>query len=175
MRRTPVLVVAPLAALAAALIVVMLAGAGGGARPARPAAPGQAAAPVAGPPSRAARWLDGRPGTLLAAVSADLGRLSAAERAGAPGGARRAGSRLSADARAALLGPPPPRGAGRYRAALAELARAGRSAAAGRFRAAGASLAAGESGITRATAAVDAPAAAGPQGGAGAVAEPPGQ
>ena len=62
--------------------------------------------------TRAARWLAGPAGKLLSSVSADLGRLTVAERAANPGPARQAGLRLSADAKAALLGPAPPAGRG---------------------------------------------------------------
>ena len=99
----------------------------------------------------------GPAGKLLSAVSADLGRLTVAERAADPRPARQAGLQLSADARAALLGPPPPLAARLYRSALTELDRAGRSAAAGRMRAAEASLRAGEATITKVTAVANSP------------------
>jgi hypothetical protein len=92
-------------------------------------------------------------------VNADIGRLSAAERAGQPDLARIAGMRLSADANAALLSPPPPVAARIYRSALKELEKAGRRAASGEYRAAATSLRVGEIDITKATAAADSPAA----------------
>jgi len=141
-----------------AVAVLLWAGAvlGGIGHPARTtAAPGTAVVPGSG--TRAARWLAGPAGKLLSAVSADLGRLTVAERAADPRPARQAGLQLSADARAALLGPPPPLAARLYRSALTELDRAGRSAAAGRMRAAEASLRAGEATITKVTAVANSP------------------
>ena len=76
-------------------------------------------------------------------------------------GPGQAGQRLTTDAKAALLGPVPPRAVRLYRAALTDLERAGRSAAGGRLRAAGASLRAGETALTQVTAAANAPAPAG--------------
>jgi hypothetical protein len=164
---------ARIAVLAGLAVVVLLGAAailgaagvlGGASRPARAvAAPGTATVPGSG--TRAARWLAGPAGKLLGTVSADLGRLTVAERAAGPGPARRAGLRLSADARAALLGPPPPLAKRLYLSALTELDRAGRSAANGRTRAAEASLRAGESAITKVTAVVNSPARAGAPGG----------
>jgi hypothetical protein len=171
--RGPRFLVAPLAGLAIVLLLGVLIGTGGGGHPARPAVAGAAAAPEAEVATRAARWLGGPAGKLLSAVTADLGRLAAAGRAREPGAARLAGKRLSAAAKAALLGPPPPQAARLYRSALEELETAGRCAASGRFRAAGTSLSAGESNITRATAAANSPAAAGFPG--GAAGEPAGQ
>jgi hypothetical protein len=169
-----------LAGLAVAVLlgagaILVAAGVLGGGHPARTAAPpGSAAVPGSG--TRAARWLAGPAGKLLSAVSADLGRLTAAERAADPRSARPAGLRLAADARAALLGPPPPLAVRLYRSALTELDRAGRSAAAGRMRAAEASLRAGESTITKVTALANAPAGTGAPGAPGGpVPEPAGQ
>jgi hypothetical protein len=169
-------------ALLAGLAVAVLLGAGaalgtgallgGSGHPARTAAAPRAAA-VAGSGTRAARWLAGPAGKLLSAVSADLGRLTVAERAADPRKARPAGLRLSADARAALRGPAPPLAARLYRSALTELEQAGRSAADGRMRAAAASLRAGESTITKVTAVANSPAGAGAPG--GPVPEPAGQ
>jgi hypothetical protein len=167
--RGPRILLGLLAGLILVLVIAVLAGSGGGTgRPAPPAATGLAA----GTGTPAARWLAGPAGRLLSAVSADLGRLSAAERAGQAGAARLAGTRLSADAKAALAGPAPPLAARRYRSALAELERAGRSAASGRFQAADASLRAGEGGLTKATALANAPATAGLPG--AAIPEPAG-
>jgi hypothetical protein len=162
--RGPRALAAVLAGLAAALVIGVAVGLGGTGHPARtgPAVPGTA--PVPGSGTRAARWLGGPAGRMLSAVSADLGRLALAERSRKPGPVRLAGLRLTADARAALLGPPPPRGARLYRVALTELAQAGRSAASGRLRAAGASLRAGESTITKATAMANSPDTAGVPG-----------
>jgi hypothetical protein len=168
--RGPRALAALLAGLAVVLAVGIAVGLGGTGHPAR-TAPG--AAPVPGSVTRAARWLSGPAGRLLSSVSADLGRLTVAERAANRGTVRLAGLRLSADAKAALLGPAPPRSARLYRSALTELERAGRSAATGRLRAAAASLQTGESIFTKVTAMVNAPAGAGAPG--GGVQEPAGQ
>jgi hypothetical protein len=124
-------------------------------------APPAAAAPEVAGGTRAGRWLAGPAGRLLTAVDADLGRLSTARQAGQLATARLAGMRLSADARAALLGPAPPLAARLYRLALTELGRAGRRTAAGRFRAANLGLRAGQINLTRAVAAANSPAAEG--------------
>jgi hypothetical protein len=153
-------VAALVAGLAVVLGAVAAVGLGTG-HPARTGAPVPRAALVPGYGTRAARWLGGPAGHLLSTVNADLGRLAVAERSGRPGPARQAGLRLSTDAKAALLGPAPPLGRRLYRAALAELERAGRSAAAGRLRVADASLRAGESTITKATAVANSPASPG--------------
>ncbi len=147
-----------LAGLAVALAIGILSCAGGAGHPAGPAIQAGPAIP-AGPGTRGGNWLAGPAGHLLSAVNADLGRLSAAERASKPGLARIAGRRLSADAEAALLSPPPPVAARIYRSALKELETAGRLAASGKFRAAAASLRAGEVDLTKATAMADSPAA----------------
>ena len=150
-----------LAALLPGLSLVLAAGITvgtlGAGRPggARPPGGGPAAALAAGPATRGARWLAGPAGRLLEAVNADLGRLSAAERAGQPAAARIAGMRLSRAAQAAAAGPTPPVAARTYRLALRELDRAGRYAAGGTVGPAGASLKAGEAGLTKVTAAVD--------------------
>ena len=151
---------AGLAVLAVALVIGIAVGLGGG-HPVRTVSTGPGVAAVPGTATRAARWLAGPAGQLLSAVSADLGRLAAAERSAKPALARQAGQRLTTDAKAALLGPPPPRAVRLYRAALTDLERAGRSAASGRLRAAGASLRAGEAAITKVTAVANAPAPAG--------------
>jgi hypothetical protein len=163
---------AGLTALAVALVIAIAVGLGGGGHPARTVATAPRMAALPGTATRAARWLAGPAGRLLSAVSADLGRLSAAQRSAKPGPARLAGLRLTTDAKAALLGPAPPRAARLYRAALTDLERAGRSAASGRLRAAGASLRAGEAAITKVTAIANTPA---PAGSAAPVREPAGQ
>ena len=168
--RRPWELAALLAGLAVVLAVGIAVGLGGTGHPAR-TAPG--AAPVPGSVTRAARWLSGPAGRLLSSVSADLGRLTVAERAANRGTVRLAGLRLSVDAKAALLGPAPPRAVRLYRSALTQLERAGRSAATGRPRAAAASLQMGESIFTKVTAMVNAPAGAGAPG--GGVQEPAGQ
>jgi hypothetical protein len=101
------------------------------------------------------RWITGHPGQLLAAVTNDIGKVSAAERAGKQSTARAAGTRLAADAKAALQGPMPPAAAKTYRSALNDLERAGTSAASGNFGQAGPLLNAGTVKITKVTAAVN--------------------
>jgi hypothetical protein len=165
--RGPRALVGLLAGLAVALVAAAAVVLGGAGHPARTGATAPGATPVPGSGTRAARWLGGPAGRLLSAVNADLGQLAVAERSGKPGPARLAGQRLTADAKAALLGPAPPLAARLYRAALAELERAGRGAAAGRLRAADASLRAGESTITKATAVANSPATAGVPAGPG--------
>jgi hypothetical protein len=101
------------------------------------------------------RWITGHPGQLLTAVTTDIGKLSAAERAGKQDTAKAAGTRLAADAKTALNGPMPPAAAKAYRSALNDLQRAGASAASGNFSQAGPLLSAGEANITKVTAAVN--------------------
>jgi len=101
------------------------------------------------------RWITGHPGQLLAAVTNDIGKVSAAERAGKRSTARAAGTRLAADAKAARQGPMPPAAVKTYRAALSDLQRAGTSVAAGNFSQAGPLLNAGTVKITKVTAAVN--------------------
>jgi hypothetical protein len=168
--RRPWALAALLAGLAVVLAVGIAMGFGGTGHSAR-TAPG--AAPVPGSGTRAARWLSGPARRLLSSVSADHGRLTVAERAANRGTVRLAGLRLSADAKAALLGPAPPRAVRLYRFALTELEQAGRSAAGGRLRAAAASLRAGESTFTKVTAMANSTAGAGGPG--GPVQEPAGQ
>ena len=96
------------------------------------------------------------PGQLLAAVTNDIGKVSAAERAGKQSTARAAGTRLAADAKAALQGPMPA-AAKAYRSALNDLERAGTAVTAGNFSQAGPLLNAGTVKITKVTAAVNRP------------------
>jgi hypothetical protein len=160
MRRAPKdsVLAGPLTGLAVALAIGLLGCADSAGHPPGSALPSGAALPP-GPGTRGAGWLAGPAGHLLSAVNADIGRLSAAERAGKPGLARIAGMRLSVDAKAALLSPPPPVAAQIYRSALKELEKAGRRAASGEYRAAATSLRTGEIDITKATAAADSPTA----------------
>ena len=139
-------------------VIVQIADAG-------PAVIGPAATPP--PVSQAAvtkgeKWVTGRADKLLAAVNADLGRLSAAERAGHDAAARAAGARLAADARAALAGPMPPVQATAYRSALNDLRQAGTDIAGGNFGKAGRLLATGTVILPQVTAAVNLPAPANP-------------
>ena len=82
----------------------------------------------AGPPQPAASsratWLNGPAGRLLDTVTADVGRISADQRAGSSAAARRDGRRLASDAVAALRGPMPPLDASLYRSALRDFQQA---------------------------------------------------
>jgi hypothetical protein len=137
----------------AALAVAALAGAGVvsgcGGNPA-PAAP---AAPLAA--TGGARWLTGRAGKILTALNADIGRLSAAQRTGDHQAASTAATRLAADARAALAGPPPPSDASVYRSALRDFERAGTDIASRKYVAASHLIAAANVGITKVTSAAN--------------------
>ena len=139
-------------------VIVMVADAG-------PTVIGPAATPP--PVSQAAvtkgeKWVTGRANKLLAAVNADLGKLSAAEGAGKDAAAQAAGARLAADARAALAGPMPPVKATVYRSALNDLQQAGTDIAGGDSGKAGRLLAAGTVILPQVTAAVNLPAPANP-------------
>jgi hypothetical protein len=105
------------------------------------------------------KWLTGPAGQLLRAVSADLGRLSTAERAGKPGAARIAGTHLAADAKTALTGPIPPVDAQIYRSALKDFKTASMYAMSGKFRKANILLNAGDSDIAKVTSALNPPVA----------------
>jgi hypothetical protein len=158
------------------LVVVVLAGviaalAAGGRPTARPAG-GPTTAADAAVVTKGSKWITGRGGKLLDAVNADVGRVSAAGRAGDRAAARAAGGQLGADARAALAGPVPPVDAAAYRSALHDLVTSGSYTASGNFRKASPLLAAGESGITKVTAAADLP---DPAHAPAAVTEPNGQ
>ena len=107
--------------------------------------------------TKGAKWLTGPPGKLLAAVNADVGRLSAAERAGHLGAAKIAGTQLAANAKAALDGPMPPVDATVYRSALKDFVTAGTSAADGDFSKATRLSNVGITGITEVTAAANRP------------------
>ncbi len=107
--------------------------------------------------TKGAKWLTGPPGKLLAAVNADIGRLSTAERAGKQGAAKIVGTQLAADAKAALDGPMPPVDATVYRSALKDFVSAGTSAADGDFSKATRLSNVGIIGITEVTAAANRP------------------
>jgi len=142
----------------AVTVIVSSSGRGGGSSP-RPGQPlrSTAPAPQAATVTGGARWLTGRAGKLLAAVNADLGTLSAAERAGRHDAAKLAGQQLVTDVRAALSGPMPPVRARDYRSALAELQRAGAYAADGDAGRAAPLLMTGGLHIARVAAAVNMP------------------
>jgi len=148
-----------LATLIAVLVAGVLAGvlagvvAGGGGKTA--SRPSAAALPAG---TKGARWMTGPAGKLLAAVNIDLGKLSAAQRAGQHGVTKSAGTQLAADAQTALGGPMPPADAAIYRAGLNDLGKAGTQISSGNSSRAGALLAAGNGDITKVTAAANPPA-----------------
>ena len=141
-----------LAVLVAGVLAGVVAGAGGGKTASRPSA---AALPAG---TKGARWMTGPAGKLLAAVNIDLGKLSAAQRAGQQDAAKSAGTQLAADAQTALGGPMPPADATIYRAGLNDLGKAGTQISSGNSSRAGALLAAGNGNITKVTAAANPPA-----------------
>ena len=114
--------------------------------------PSAAALPAA---TKGAKWITGPAGKLLTAVNIDLGKLSAAQRAGQPGAVKSAGAQLAADAKAALSGPMPPADATAYRAGLNDIGKAGTQISSGNSGRAGALLAAGNGDITTVTAAAN--------------------
>jgi hypothetical protein len=99
-----------------------------------------ARAAAAGPPrpavSSGATWLTGPAGKVLDTVTADVGAITADQRAGSSDAARREGTRLAGDAVAGLRGPMPPVDATLYRFALRNFQQAGVDTASGNFRAA---------------------------------------
>jgi hypothetical protein len=141
-----------LAVLVAGVVAGVVVGAGGGKTASRPSA---AALPAG---TKGARWMTGPAGKLLAAVNVDLGKLSAAQRAGQQDVAKSAGMRLAADAQTALGGPMPPADATTYRAGLTDLRKAGTQISSGNSSRAGALVAAGNGDITKVTAAANPPA-----------------
>ncbi len=144
---------APALVLAVAIGIVVTVSLGG--KTASAGHPGAASAQSAVAVTKGDRWIAGRAGKLLAAVNADIGKLSTAQRAGKRDKAKAAGTRLAGDARAALSGPMPPVAAKVYRSALTDLEQAGTSAASGDFGQAGPLLNAGEAKITKVTAVVN--------------------
>jgi len=130
------------------LVASVVAGVGEGKTASRPSA---AVLPAT---TKGAKWLTGSAGKLLAAVNVDLGKLSAAQRAGQSGVAKSAGAQLAADVQAALGGPMPPVYATIYRAGLTDLAKVGTQVSSGSSRA-DALLAAGNGDITNVTAAAN--------------------
>ena len=146
-----------LTALLSALVLIVAIGviAGTTGHPGRQAG-GTTSVPGIAAASRGASWLSGPAGKLLRIVTADVGRLAAAERAARRRAAKNAGLRLAADARAALNGHMPPAGSTLYRSALLVLERAGVYASRGDFRRANSLVHAGDSDITKATATMNA-------------------
>ena len=105
--------------------------------------------------TRGAKWLTGPAGRLLGAVTADAGRINADRQAGSSGAARRDGTRLVAEAAAALRGPMPPVDAALYRSALRDFQRIGTDTASGNFRAASVLVGPASLGIATVTAAAN--------------------
>ncbi len=176
--KAPAALLAALMLTGAILIIVILRSSGGGTTGAGTTAAG--GQPIGGtaPAARVAvatvgdKWLSGPAGKLLHAVNADLGMLSTAESAGQGSAAKTVGTRLAADAKAALGGPMPPVDAKVYHAALQDFEKAGGYAADGAFSKATPLLNAAERDITKVTSAVDLPATV---RGPAAVIEPNGQ
>jgi len=148
--------------LLAALVLVLAIGATartlGAGHPAGRGAGHPVTAPELPAATRGAKWVTGPAGKLLQAVNADLGRLGSGERAGRPGLAQRAGSRLAAASRAALSGPMPPADAKIYRSALKGFERVGIYITHGKFRKADILLNRGDSDIAKVTSAANRPA-----------------
>ena len=149
--------------LAVAAVAAIAASGSGGGGTAGQAAPSVSATPsgdaVTEPPqlavTKGAKWLTGPAGKLLDAVTADVGRINADQQSGNEGAARRVGTRLAADALAALNGPMPPVDGSLYRSALLDFEQAGTDTAAGRFRAASALVAPASVRIATVTAAAN--------------------
>jgi len=152
------------AALISALIIVVVvvaivaAAHGGGSAPTSTNTSTPAAKTTA--TTKGEKWLDGRAGTNLQAVNADVVAINAAHRSGSRSAIERAGRHLGAEATGALRDPVAPVDASLYRTALGDFARAGRDAAGADFRAAAPLLDAGIIDITQVTAAVNSPAPA---------------
>jgi hypothetical protein len=158
-RRHPVPTAVAFAAVAgvAAGVTVLLTG---GQTTHSPVGTRAAAAQQAASSTRGSTWLAGSYGRRLAVVTADMGKVSAAEHAGRQSAAKSAGALLASDAAAALAGTMPPASAAEYRSALSDLRAAGAAAAAGHFgQQAERLLIAGQAGIMRVTAAADMPVA----------------
>jgi hypothetical protein len=79
------------------------------------------------------KWIVGPAGKLLTAVNTDVGKISAAQRAGDESAAKNLGPLLSADAKAALDGPMPPVRAAVYRVALEDFEQIGQDTTSGNF------------------------------------------
>jgi hypothetical protein len=103
------------------------------------------------------KWVTGSADKLLAAVNVDVGKVSAAERAGHYPTARVLGAQLAADAKAALAGTMPPRKAAKYRSGLTDLQQAGTEIAAGEYKKASHLLSVGTVLLTKVTAEANVP------------------
>jgi hypothetical protein len=157
------LILVAVAAVVVALMVVGVVFLTSGGKPASTAsgvvgskaASAQAATTV----TKGSKWLASSDAKPLSVVNADVAKLMTAERTRHRDAADKAsGSRLAADARIALGGAMPPVAAAEYRAALQRLEAAGSAAASGQFGPKTSHLlAAGVAGLTRVTAAADAP------------------
>jgi hypothetical protein len=145
-------------AVAAGVATAVVSTDGGGGTDGETTASASRSAP-ADPPqpavTRGARWLTGPAGRLLGAVTADVGRINADHQAGSSTAARRDGTRLMADASAALRGPMPPVDAVLYRFALRDFEQAGTDTAGGNFRAASVLVGPASLGIVTVTAAAN--------------------
>jgi hypothetical protein len=120
--------------------------------------------PSASPPpvsqpavTKGQKWVTGSAGKLLAAVNVDVGKVSAAERAGHYQTARALGAQLATDAKTALAGPMPSRKAAKYRSGLTDLQLAGTEIAAGEYTKASHLLSVGTVLLTKVTAAANVP------------------
>jgi hypothetical protein len=155
-----------LAAVAAVVVALMVVGVVFLARGGKPASTSSgvvgskaASAQAATTVTKGSKWLASSDAKQLSVVNADVAKLMTAEQAGhRDAAAKAAGSRLAADARIALGGAMPPVAAVQYRAALQRLETVGSAAASGQFGPKTSHLlAAGVAGLTRVTAAADAP------------------
>ncbi len=154
----PVALVSVLVVGLVVLTVVAFGGSGNLPGNSPPAAGGTADAQAATTVTKGSKWLAGPGARQLDAVSADVGKVMAAERAGHGAAAEAAGARLAADAGTALAGPMPPADAAVYRSALKDLEAAGSAAARGRFGPKATRLLdAGQAGLMNVTAAADTP------------------
>jgi hypothetical protein len=156
----PVALVAILVAGLVVLTVVAFGGSGNlPAASGRPSGGGTADAQAATTVTKGSKWLASSGATQLGAVSADAGKVMAAEQAShGAAAAKAAGARLATAAGAALNGSMPPVDATTYRTALRDLEAAGSAAASGQYGSKVARLVnAGEAGLMRVTAAADAP------------------
>lgn len=114
-------------------------------------------APAKAPATSGSRWVDGSANTNLNAVNAGVIALTNAAAKRNVRAATAAGTQLASAATTALHGAMPPVDVGVYRAALAALVRAGRTAAAGTLATAMPLVNDGIAGLIKVTASVNAP------------------
>ncbi len=143
----------PAVIVVAAVAIVVVTSLGG--KPAHTSHSSTASVQSAVAVTKGDRWVAGSAGKLLTAVNTDIGKLSAAQRAGQQAAAKAAGARLASAARTALAGPMPPEAARLYRSALNDLESAGTMSTSGNFSKAGPLLNAGQAKITKVTALVN--------------------